>query len=172
MLSEIPSVDITRSLKPFLFAALANCFSFLDFFTTALSSSVISRSSFSSGGITIPSMISSHPLSSAITLNFRANSCQLSFKLLDSSIGSPDQYLQYSYDLTLSLVGCMSRVFSLFNRMFINVLKNLCSRLGLISSCADQFSSCTLFKSEIACLHVSFTAYEYFYKLSKSASFS
>ena len=163
MLSEIPSVDITRSLNPFLFAALANCFSFLDFLTAALSSSVISRSSFSSGGVTIPSMISSYPLSSAITLNFRANSCQLSFvllnlytlilfrpsfsslilqyfmlifsikvylcfdRLLDSSIGSPDQYIQCSFDLTLSLVGCTSRAFSLFNRTFINMLKNLCS---------------------------------------------
>ena len=27
------------------------------------------------------------------------------FKLLDSTIGSPDQYLQYSFDLTLSLIG-------------------------------------------------------------------
>ena len=54
MLSEIPSVDITRSLKPFLVEALANCFSFLDFFSTASSSSAISRSSFSSGGVTIP----------------------------------------------------------------------------------------------------------------------
>ena len=44
--------------------------------------------------------------------------------------------------------------------------------IGLISSCADQFSSCALLQSGIACLHVSFTAYEYFYKLSKSASFS
>ena len=52
------------------------------------------------------------------------------------------------------------------------VLENLYSRLGLTSFCADQFSSCALFKSEIACLHVSFTAYEYFYKLSKSATFS
>ena len=33
-------------------------------------------------------------------------------------------------------------------------------------------SSCAFFKSKIACLHVSFTTYEYFYKLSKSASFS
>ena len=31
MLSEIPSVDITRSLYHFLFAALVNCFVFLDF---------------------------------------------------------------------------------------------------------------------------------------------
>ena len=44
--------------------------------------------------------------------------------------------------------------------------------IGLISSCADQFSSCVLHKSKIACVHVSFTTYEYFYKLSKSASFS
>ena len=44
--------------------------------------------------------------------------------------------------------------------------------IGLISSCADHFSSCALLQSGIACLHVSFTAYEYFYKLSKSASFS
>ena len=31
--------------------------------------------------------------------------------------------------------------------------------------------SCALFKSKTTCLHVSFTTYEYFYKLSKSASF-
>ena len=43
--------------------------------------------------------------------------------------------------------------------------------IGLISSCPDQFNSCALLKSKMACLHVSFTAYEYFYKLSKSASF-
>ena len=39
--------------------------------------------------------------------------------------------------------------------------------IGLISFCADQFGSCALFQSEIASLHVSFTAYEYFYKLFK-----
>ena len=44
--------------------------------------------------------------------------------------------------------------------------------IGLISFCADQFISCALCQSEIATLHVSFIAYEYFYKLSKSASFS
>ena len=44
--------------------------------------------------------------------------------------------------------------------------------IGLISFCADQFNSCALLQSGITCLHVSFTAYEYFYKLSKSASFS
>ena len=44
--------------------------------------------------------------------------------------------------------------------------------IGLISSCPDQFNSCALLKSKIPCLHVSFTTYEYFYKLSKSASFS
>ena len=44
--------------------------------------------------------------------------------------------------------------------------------IRLISSCADQFNSCALLKSKIACLHVSFTTYEYFYKLSKSASLS
>ena len=44
--------------------------------------------------------------------------------------------------------------------------------IGLISSCPDQFNSCAPLKSKIACLHVSFTTYEYFYKLSKSASFS
>ena len=33
-------------------------------------------------------------------------------------------------------------------------------------------SSCAFLKSKITCLHVSFTTYEYFYKLSKSASFS
>ena len=32
--------------------------------------------------------------------------------------------------------------------------------------------SCAFFKSKTTCLHVSFTPYEYFYKLSKSASFS
>ena len=37
MLSEIPSVDITRSLNPFLFAALTICFSFLDFLVSASS---------------------------------------------------------------------------------------------------------------------------------------
>ena len=58
MLSEIPSVDTMRSLNPFLFAALANCFSFLVFITAASSLSRISRFSFSSGGVTIPSMIS------------------------------------------------------------------------------------------------------------------
>ena len=44
--------------------------------------------------------------------------------------------------------------------------------IGLISTCADQFCSCALLQSGIAYLHVSFTVYEYFYKLSKSASFS
>ena len=44
--------------------------------------------------------------------------------------------------------------------------------IGLISSCPDQFNSCALLKSEIPCLHVSFTTYEYFYKLSRGASFS
>ena len=44
--------------------------------------------------------------------------------------------------------------------------------IGLISSCPDQFNSCALLKSKIACLHVSFRTYKYFYKLSKSASFS
>ena len=83
MWNEQPSVDITRSLKPFLFAALASYISFLDFFTAALSFSRISRSSFSSGGVTIPSMISSYPLSSAIAPYFRANSCQLSLVLLN-----------------------------------------------------------------------------------------
>ena len=33
-------------------------------------------------------------------------------------------------------------------------------------------SSCALLKSKITWLHVSFTTYEYFYKLSKSALFS
>ena len=32
--------------------------------------------------------------------------------------------------------------------------------------------SCALFKSRTTCLNVSFTTYEYFYKLSRSASFS
>ena len=32
--------------------------------------------------------------------------------------------------------------------------------------------SCALLKSKTTCLHVSFTTYEYFYKLSKGASFS
>ena len=54
---------------------------------------------------------------------------------------------------------------------FVLVEKPLFS-IGLISSCADQFSSCALFQSGIACLHVSFTVYECLYKLSKSASFS
>ena len=40
-----------------------------------------------------------------------------------------------------------------------NVEKPLFS-IGMISSCADQFSSCALLQSGIACLHVSFTAYE------------
>ena len=162
MLSEIPSVDITRSLNPFLFTALANCFSFLAFFAAALSLSRISRSSFSSGGyytfydIIISSNISNHPefqsklmatflcvvdlytlilfrpsFSSLIfqyfTLTFSIDVYLCFDKLLDSLIGSPDQYLQYFIDLTLSLVGCTSRAMSLFNWMFINVLKNLCS---------------------------------------------
>ena len=52
-----------------------------------------------------------------------------------------------------------------------NVGKPLFS-IGLISSCADQYSSCDLLQLRIACLHVSYTTYEYFYKLSKSACFS
>ena len=36
--------------------------------------------------------------------------------------------------------------------------------IGLISFCADQFSSCTLLQSGITYLHVSFTAYEYLSK--------
>ena len=83
MLSKIPSVDITRSLNPFCLRLWLPVFLFLDFFTAALSLSMISRFSFSSRGVSMPSMISSYPLSSAITLNFRANSCQLSFVLLN-----------------------------------------------------------------------------------------
>ena len=52
-----------------------------------------------------------------------------------------------------------------------NVEKPLLS-IGLISSCADQFDYCALLQSRVACLHVSFTTYEYFYKLSRSALFS
>ena len=40
--------------------------------------------------------------------------------------------------------------------------------IGLISFCADQISSCVLSYAKIASSHVSFTAYEYFYKLSSS----
>ena len=166
MLSEMPSVDITRSLYPFLFAALTNCFSFLDFLTAATSASRISKSSFSSGGVSLPSMISSSPLLSAITLNFKAYSCQPSFvllnlytlmlfqiivflthiaichviftlkvylyldKLLDSQFVLPNQFLKFSIELILSFVGCTTRAFSLFNQTFINMLKNLYSRLG------------------------------------------
>ena len=48
------------------------------------------------------------------------------------------------------------------------LLKKICSHLLLCRSVQLLFSS----QSGIACLHVSFTTYEYFYKLSKSASFS
>ena len=51
-------------------------------------------------------------------------------KLLDSKFGFRNRFLKLSLVLTLSLVGCTSRVYSLFNWMFINVLKNLYSRLG------------------------------------------
>ena len=64
---------------------------------------------------------------------------------------------------------------SLYSKMLASDIKHVEKPLfsiGLISSCADQFSSCALLQSKIACLHVSFTTYEYFYKLSKSASFS
>ena len=44
--------------------------------------------------------------------------------------------------------------------------------IGLISSCADQYNSCALLKSKIVCLHVSFSTYDYFYKLSEGTSFS
>ena len=60
-------------------------------------------------------------------------------------------------------------VFSYFTtKLYKNVEKPLFS-IGLISFGADQFSSCALFQSEIASLHVSFTAYEYCYKLSKKS---
>ena len=62
-------------------------------------------------------------------------------------------------------------LFKVCFQMLVPVEKSQFS-IGLISFCADQFSSCALLKSKIACLHVSFTTYEYFYKLSKSASFS
>ena len=183
MLSKISSVDITRSLNPFLFAALANCFSFLDFFTAVSSLSRLSRSSFSFGGVTIPSMISSYPLSSAITLNCRANSCQLSFVLLNLyTLILFYIALYFSIDVYLCLISFfrldpisrrlhVQSVLSIQPDIYKRVEKSQFS-IGLISFCADQFNSCALLKSKLACLHVSFTTYEYFYKLSKSASFS
>ena len=62
-------------------------------------------------------------------------------KLFDSKFGFQNQLTQFTLELTLSPLGCMSGVYSLFNWTFINVLKNLYSRFGLISSCADQFNS-------------------------------
>ena len=81
MFNDMPSVDITRSLYPRLFAVLAASFSFFTFLVSSSSYDDISRSSFSSGGVFVPSIISSYPLLSAMTLNFRANSCQLSLVL-------------------------------------------------------------------------------------------
>ena len=80
---EMPSVDITKSLQPFLLASLATSFYFLAFSSGALSSGSTSMISFSSGGIKVPSMMSSYALLSAMTLNFKANSCQFSFVLLN-----------------------------------------------------------------------------------------
>ena len=57
MFSDVPSVDITRSLYPNLLAALAFSLSFLTFNTSPLSSVVTVIVSFSSGGETLPSMI-------------------------------------------------------------------------------------------------------------------
>ena len=62
-------------------------------------------------------------------------------KLFDSKFGFRNQFTKFTLELTLSPLGCTSRVYSLFNRTFINVLKNLYSQFGLISSCADQFNS-------------------------------
>ena len=83
LFNEMPSVDITRSLYPFLLATLAANFSFFNFLVFSSSFSSISSYSFSSGGVLVPSIISSYPLLSPITLNFQANSCQLSLVLLN-----------------------------------------------------------------------------------------
>ena len=83
LFNEMPSVDITRSLYPFLLAILAANFSFFNFLVFSSSFSSISSYSFSSGGVLVPSIISSYPLLSPITLNFQANSCQLSLVLLN-----------------------------------------------------------------------------------------
>ena len=83
MFNEIPSVDITRSLYPFLLAISDANFSFFNFLVFSSSFSSISSSSFSSGGLLVPSIISSYPLLSAITLNFKVNLCQLSLVSLN-----------------------------------------------------------------------------------------
>ena len=73
----------------------------------------------------------------------------------------------------LSCSSCTSgthpALFWIFNWTFINVLKNSSSLLLLISSSQISLTLLALFVSflKIACLHVSFTAYENFYKLSK-----
>ena len=58
--------------------------------------------------------------------------------------------------------------------MFINMLKNSSSLLLLISSFQRSLTLLALFVTilKIACLHVSFTAYENFYKLSKNVASS
>ena len=83
MLREMPSVDITRSLYPFLFAALINCFAFLDFSTSVSSLSRISKSSFSSG-VSLCLQLHHHSLCCQLSpLPFMANSCHPSFVLLN-----------------------------------------------------------------------------------------
>ena len=81
--NEMPSVDITRSLYPFFLAILTASLSFLSFMVFASSFYNISSLSFSSHGVLVPSIISSYHLLSAMTLNFKANLCQLSLVLLN-----------------------------------------------------------------------------------------
>ena len=77
-----------------------------------------------------------------------------------------------SYSYPNWLFGCSAWVTEPNSTQQVGYVEKPHFSIGLISSCADQFNSCALLKSKIACLHVSFTTYEYFYKLSKSASFS
>ena len=78
------------------------------------------------------------------TLHVNFHNLSLPFLLISCSIpkfGFRNQFTKFTLELTLSPLGCTSRVYSLFNRTFINVLKNPYSQFGLISSYADQFNS-------------------------------
>ena len=62
-----------------------------------------------------------------------------------------------------------TELFQIFKWTFINMLKNSSSPFLLISSSEGSITllALLLFFLKIACLHVSFTTYENFYKISK-----
>ena len=104
-------------------------------------------------------------------VNLRENESQLTFKAPLLNVDLQWTYCIKTVNVSIDCVVIQYLISWWEKNMLLFVEKPQFS-IGLISSCPDQFNSCALLKSKIPCLHVSFTTYEYFYKLSKNASFS